>query len=71
MRRVVESMPQEVRDEIYEFFKDSKSGIYLLSIRSPDSAKKIAQYLVRLQTTYIGFDCGGERVHEIRRDMAA
>ncbi len=71
MRRVVESMPQEVRDKIHRFFVDSKTGTYFLEISSPDSAHEIAPYLTRLQTTHIGFDCGRERVLEINRDLAA
>ena len=67
MRRAVEGMPDHLRSEIKEFFADSKSGIYLLDLRSPENAEAIASHLGRLRTTYIGFDCRGRRVHEMRR----
>ena len=59
MRRSVESLPKQLREQIVEFFCDSKVGDhYGIFLRSRDSAQAILPFLPPLRASSVVFFAG-------------
>lgn len=67
MRKSVASWPGDLREQVAEFFCDSKLGNhYVIEVRSPDAADQIAPYLTPLRARSVLFMRGREMVGEMR-----
>lgn len=67
MRKSVASWPSDLKEQVAEFFCDSKLGNhYVIEVRSSDAADQIVPYLPPLRARSVLFMRGREMVWEVR-----
>jgi hypothetical protein len=67
MRKSVGSWPGDLKEQVAEFFCDSKIGNhYIIEVRTSNAADQIAPYLAPLRARSVLFMHGREMVGEVR-----